>query len=73
VGAEAVEHDPAGRATRQVGEVGLGGGWVGGGAGAALGVGDVEGGVGEEFGVPAGLVEQMVVPAAEQHEARQAL
>jgi hypothetical protein len=34
----------------------------------ALGVGDFEGGVGEEFGVPVGVVEQVVVAGAEQHE-----
>jgi hypothetical protein len=33
-----------------------------------LGDGDLEGGVGPEFGVPAGLVEQVVVPGAQQHE-----
>jgi hypothetical protein len=32
------------------------------------GVGDFEGGVGEEFGVPAGVVEEVVVSAAEQHQ-----
>ena len=39
--------------------------------GVALGVGDVEGGVGEELGVPAGLVEEVVVAAAEQDEVRE--
>jgi hypothetical protein len=33
-----------------------------------LGVGDVEGVVGEEFGVPAGAVEEVVMPGAEQDE-----
>jgi hypothetical protein len=32
------------------------------------GVGDLEGGVGEEFGVPASVVEEVVVAGAEQHE-----
>ena len=34
----------------------------------ALGVGDFEGGVGEEFGVPCGGVEEVVVPGAQQGE-----
>ena len=42
-------------------------GWAGG-ADPASGVGDVEGGVGQEFGVPAGAVEQMMVPGTEQHQ-----
>ena len=42
-------------------------GWAGG-ANSASGVGDFEGGVGEEFGVPAGAVEQMVVPGAQEHQ-----
>jgi hypothetical protein len=32
------------------------------------GVGDFEGGVGEEFGVPVGAVEEVVVAAAQQDE-----
>jgi hypothetical protein len=36
--------------------------------GVAAGVGDLEGGVGEEFGVPAGAVEQVVMPGTQQHE-----
>src|SRR5918995_1701879 len=42
-------------------------GWAGG-ADSASGVGGFEGGVGEEFGVPAGAVEQMMVPGTEQHQ-----
>jgi len=42
-------------------------GWV---AGVDLSswVGDFEGGVGEEFGVPAGGVEEVVVPGAQEDE-----
>ena len=43
----------------------VGRGWVAG-AGVSGGVGDFEGGVGEEFGVPAGSVEEVVVAAAQQ-------
>src|SRR5215218_10253797 len=42
--------------------------WWAGGADPAPGVGDFEGGVGEEFGVPAGPVEQVVVAGAQEHE-----
>jgi hypothetical protein len=42
--------------------------WIG----LGLGVGDLEGGVGEEFGVPAGAVEQMVMAGAEQHQVARA-
>src|SRR5437899_2640764 len=41
--------------------------WVAG-ADEAVGVGDLEGAVGEELGVPAGLVELLVVPSAQQDE-----
>jgi hypothetical protein len=41
--------------------------WVAG-ADSSGGVGDLEGGVGEEFGVPAGFVEEVVVPGALQHQ-----
>jgi hypothetical protein len=34
----------------------------------SVGVGDFEGGVGEEFGVPAGGLEEVVVVAAQQDE-----
>jgi hypothetical protein len=34
----------------------------------SLWVGDLEGGVGEEFGVPAGAVEEVVVAAADEDE-----
>ena len=44
-----------------------GAGWVAG-ADEAVGVGDLEGGVGEELGVPAGLVELLVMSPAEQDE-----
>lgn len=36
----------------------------------AVGVGDFEGGVGEELGVPVGVVEEVVVPGAQEHEVR---
>jgi hypothetical protein len=36
-----------------------------------LGVGDFEGGVGEEFGVPCGGLEEVVVPGAQQGEVRE--
>ena len=36
--------------------------------GAAVGVGDLEGVVGEEFGVPGGAVEEVVVAAADEDE-----
>ena len=39
--------------------------------GVALGVGDFEGGVGEEFGVPVGGVEEVVVAGAQQGEVRE--
>src|ERR671911_287702 len=42
-------------------------GWAGG-ADPASGVGGFEGGVGEEFGVPAGAVEQVMMPGTEQHQ-----
>ena len=42
-------------------------GWAGG-SDSASGVGDVEGGVGEEFGVPAGAVEQVMMPGAQEHQ-----
>jgi hypothetical protein len=32
------------------------------------GVGDLEGVVGEEFGVPVGMVEEVVVSGADEHE-----
>ena len=44
-------------------------GWSAG-AGEAVGSGDLEGSVGQEFGVPAGRVEDAVVAAAEDHEVR---
>jgi hypothetical protein len=34
----------------------------------SLWVDDLKGGVGEEFGVPAGRVEEVMVAAAEEHE-----
>jgi hypothetical protein len=42
-------------------------GWVAD-EGGAVGFGDFEGGVGEEFGVPAGVVDAVVVAAAKQDE-----
>jgi hypothetical protein len=33
-----------------------------------LGVGDLERRVGEELGIPAGTVEDMVMPGADEHE-----
>jgi hypothetical protein len=35
------------------------------------GVGDLEGGVGEEFGVPVAAVEEVVVAAAQQRDVRE--
>jgi hypothetical protein len=43
----------------------------GGAAHAAERVGDLEGGIGQELGVPPRLVEQVVVSGAQQHEVRQ--
>src|SRR5215216_3877335 len=42
-------------------------GWAGG-SDPASGIGDFEGGVGEEFGVPAGPVEQVMMPRAQEHQ-----
>jgi len=38
------------------------------GADVSCGVGDLEGVVGEELGVPVGMVEEVVVPGAQGHE-----
>ena len=42
-------------------------GWVAG-VDRPCGVGDLEGVVGQELGVPAGRMQQVVVPRAEEHE-----